>query len=58
MDQLNTIITKAQSAIKADRDQATAYLQNLKLDGATTDIMLEYTASDQVPEANRQMAAI
>ena len=38
---------------KADRDQATQYLQNIKLDGGTAQVLVEYIKSDQVSENYR-----
>ena len=58
MDQLNQIITNSQSAIKAERENATQYLQNIKLDGSTTQILLEYIGQQSFPENNRSMAAV
>ena len=58
MEQLHQIIVNSQSMNKADRDQATQQLQNIKLDGGTAQVLVEYIKSDQVGENYRQMAAI
>lgn len=58
MEQLHQIIVNSQSMNKADRDQATQQLQHIKLDGGTTQVLVEYIKSDQVGENYRQMAAI
>jgi hypothetical protein len=58
MDQLNQCIQMSQSAIKAQRDQATQYLQNVKLDGPTTELLFHYISNNQVDDKNRQIAAV
>ena len=58
MDQLNQCIVQSQSAIKAQRDQATQYLQGIKLDGPTTELLLQYISNDGAPDQNRQLAAV
>ena len=57
MDQLNQIITSSRSANKAERENAELQLKNIKLDGATTQLLMEFIGNQSVDENNRWMAA-
>lgn len=53
MEQLHTVIVNSQSVNKAERDSATTILHTMKLDGPTTQVLLEYINNNQIPENYR-----